>query len=240
MESNASVARRRLLLARHGEVSYFDRDGRPFRPDTVPLNDEGRSQAESTRDAIVSVPIDRVITSGLPRTDETATILLGSRGIAIERREALREIQTGRLRDIPLESLEHSFVGAFTDGIHRDTRFLGGETFGSLVDRVLACFQELIADPTWRQLLIVAHGGVNRAILCHALGSGLTGFAAIEQDACCLNIIDFDSSGRFIVRLLNMTAYNLTKGGLERTTMERLFLEYCERTGRPRTGRELP
>jgi len=63
---------------------------------------------------------------------------------------------------------------------------------------VLACFRELIADSTWQQLLIVAHGGVNRAILCHALGSGLPGFAAIEQDACCCNIIDLDANGRFV------------------------------------------
>jgi len=221
--------RRRVFLARHGEVSYFDADGRPFRPDTVVLNDEGRSQAAALAQVLANVSIDRVISSGMPRTDQTAEILLAGRDLTIETREELREIRPGRLADIPLNSIEHEFVGAFAREIDRETRFLGGESFGSLLDRVLECFDRLAADPSWRQLLVVAHGGVNRAMLCHALGSGLGGFGAIEQDAGCLNIIDLDASGRYLVRLLNFTPYNPTKVGLTMTTMERLFHDYCTR-----------
>jgi probable phosphoglycerate mutase len=220
-----------VILLRHAEVSYFDSTGQPYRPDTVPLNDEGRAQAASTRQALVDVVIDRVITSGLPRTNQTAEILLDGRNLKMEPRESLREIQPGRLREIPLDALERTFVGAFSDGLTREARFLGGETFGALADRVLDCFQELISDQNWQNLLIVAHGGVNRAILCHALGSGLDGFGAIEQDPCCLNIIDVEPEGRCLVRLLNLTAYNPTKRGLSLTTMERLFLDYRTRRG---------
>ena len=214
---------------RHGEVSYFDADGRPFRPDTVPLNDEGRSQAAGLAQSLAGEPIDRVISSGLPRTDQTAEILVAGRGLTVERRDELREIRPGRLADIPVESIEQAFVGAFAGGISRDTQFLGGETFGSLLDRVLACFGGLAAEPSWQQLLIVAHGGVNRAILCHALGSGLGGFGAVEQDAGCLNIIDIDAAGRCLARLMNFTPYNLIKAGLTMTTMERLYHDYCAR-----------
>lgn len=221
--------RRRIFLVRHGEVSYFDSDGRPFRPDTVPLNDEGRSQAASLSQVLADVPIDRVISSGLPRTDQTAGILVQGRGLLIQTREELREIRPGRLADIPPDSIGQAFVGAFTGGIDRETRFLGGESFGSLVDRVLACFAGLLADQSWRHSLIVAHGGVNRAILCHSLGHGLAGFGAVEQDAACLNIIDVDTSGRSLVRLLNFTPYNPAKIGLTLTTMERLFHDYCAR-----------
>jgi probable phosphoglycerate mutase len=221
--------RRRVFLVRHGEVSYFDADGRPFRPDTVPLNDEGRSQAAGLAQSLADEPIDRVISSGLPRTDQTAEILVAGRGLTVERRDELREIRPGRLADIPVESIEQAFVGAFAGGISRDTQFLGGETFGSLLDRVLACFGGLAAEPSWQQLLIVAHGGVNRAILCHALGSGLGGFGAVEQDAGCLNIIDIDAGGRCLARLLNFTPYNPTKAGLTMTTMERLYHDYCAR-----------
>ena len=221
--------RRRVFLVRHGEVSYFDADGRPFRPDTVPLNEEGRAQAEAAARLFADLPLDRVVSSGLPRTDQTAEILVRGSGLTIETREALREIRPGRLADIPPESIEQAFVGAFAGSIDRETRFLGGENFGSLVDRVLACFDGLLADPSWRHLLIVAHGGVNRAILCQAMGQGLGGFGAIEQDAGGINIIDLDPGGRCIVRLLNFTPYNPAKVGLTLTTMERLFHDYCAR-----------
>lgn len=228
---NLALTRRRVYLVRHGEVSYFDADGRPFRPDTVPLNHDGRAQAEAAARILSSVPVDRVITSGLPRSDETAAILAAGRGLTVEIREALREIRPGRLADMPPESVEHAFVGAFVGGIDRASRFLGGETFGALVDRVTACFNELLADTSWRHLLIVAHGGVNRVILCHALGHGLGGFGAIEQDAGCINIIDLDAAGRCLVRLMNFTPTNPAKVGLELTTMERLFLDYRAKRG---------
>ncbi len=59
--------RRRIYLMRHGDVSYFDAAGRPFRPDTVPLNDAGRLQAEAAGRLLADVPIDRVVASDLPR-----------------------------------------------------------------------------------------------------------------------------------------------------------------------------
>ena len=51
---------------RHAAVAYFE-NGRPVRPEDVPLTDEGRGQARSAADALAGIRVDRVITSGLPR-----------------------------------------------------------------------------------------------------------------------------------------------------------------------------
>jgi probable phosphoglycerate mutase len=221
--------RRRIYLLRHGEVSYFDDEGNPYRPATVPLNAEGREQAEAAGRELATVPLDRVVSSTLRRSMETAAIITAGRSLAHETREALCEIQPGRLADIPATALEQAFLGAFTGEIGRETRFLAGETFGSLQDRVLACFEELLADPGWRHLLIVAHGGVNRTILAHLLGLGLAGVAAFEQDAGCINIIDVRPGGRCLLRLVNHSPVNPMKVGLELTTMERLYQQYRRR-----------
>jgi probable phosphoglycerate mutase len=225
-ERSIRPARRRVYLLRHGDVSYFDDQGRPQRPATVPLNAEGRRQAEAAARELATAPLDRVVASDLIRSVETAQILIAGRGLLLETREELREVQPGRLADIPPEALEHAFTGAFSGEISRETRFLAGESFGSLADRVLPCLQELLADRPWRQLLLVAHGGVNRTILAHALGLGLCGFGALEQDPGCINILDVDDAGRWLVRLINYTPYNTVKTGLELTTMERLYEQY--------------
>ena len=39
--------RRRIYLMRHGNVTYFDESGRPILPEAVPLNEQGRAQAEA-------------------------------------------------------------------------------------------------------------------------------------------------------------------------------------------------
>jgi broad specificity phosphatase PhoE len=218
--------RRRIYLVRHGDVSYFDPSGKPFRPDTVPLNDEGRRQAQILAKELAPLPIDRVVASDLARCVETATILCSARGLPVTTHSELREIQPGRLADVPVEIAEKAFLHAFGVEIGPESQFLGGETFASLLERVERCFATILADTSWRQLLLVAHGGVNRVILTRALGSGLRGFASLEQDPACLNIVDVDSAGRAIVRLINHTPYNHTKVGLELTTMERLFLQY--------------
>lgn len=229
---HSSLGRRRIYLMRHAEVSYFDAAGRPHPPRTVPLTAEGREQAAAAARALAPIPLDRAVVSDLPRTHETARIVIGGRALEPEVRPELREIEGGRLSEIPEDQLEAVFAGAFGAALDRDARFLGGETFGALVDRVVPVFRALCAAPGWRHLLIVAHGGVNRAILLDALGAGIGSFGAFEQDAACINIVDVEPPAgdgarpRAIVRLLNHTPYNEQKLGLDLTTMERLYRQY--------------
>ena len=64
--------RRRIYLMRHGSVDYFDAEGRPVPPLTVPLNRSGQRQADAAGAVFAQcgVRFDKVITSGLNRTLE--------------------------------------------------------------------------------------------------------------------------------------------------------------------------
>jgi probable phosphoglycerate mutase len=195
-------------------------------PDGVHLNADGRAQAEAAALALAGVRFDRAAITGLPRTAETAAIVLGGRALKVETAPALAEIRGGRLSDIPRAELRRTFVDALTRPLtHADT-FLMGETFGGFRDRVLPAFHQLIRDLTWGAMLLVAHGATNRVILADALGAGLESLGHMEQDAGCINIVDFDERGYGIVRLVNFTPYNLLKAGLDLTTMERYFLKF--------------
>jgi probable phosphoglycerate mutase len=217
--------RRRIYLMRHGEVSYFH-EGRPVPPEGVPLTAEGREQAQAAAAALSEVPFDRAVSSGLPRTQETAAIVIGPRPLPIGTVPMLQEIRGGRLSDIPRADLRRVFVHALSGPLTEADTFLAGETFGAFRDRVLPAFRSLIADPTWRHLLVVAHGGVNRVILADVLQAGLLGLGHMEQDPACINILDVDHKGHAIVRLLNHTPYNPTKDGLFLTTMEQYFRSF--------------
>jgi probable phosphoglycerate mutase len=217
--------RRRIYLMRHGDVSYFDSSGKPHNPATVSLNETGKEQALAAERELADIPFDRVVASDLPRSLETATIVAGQR-CEVQSHPALREIQPGRLADILPEGVEKAFLGAFAAHITRGSQFLGGETFGSLEDRVHRVVNEIVEDTNWQHLLIVAHGGVNRVVLAKAVGTGLASFAAFEQDPACINILDVDADRHWIVRLINHTPYNSTKRGVDLTTMEHLYLQY--------------
>jgi len=70
----------------------------------------------------------------------------------------------------------------------------------------------------------VAHGGTNRMILSRTLGGGLDTFGRLEQDAGCINIIDLDPDGSFLLRLINYTPGSPIKAAMRLSTMERIYM----------------
>jgi broad specificity phosphatase PhoE len=215
------VSRRRLYLMRHAEVAYFV-DGRPVRPEDVSLTEEGRRQARAAADSLAGVELDLVLTSGLPRTVETARIVAPAR--EPEAWPELRELEGGRLGDLPEDELEAAFVGFFKDVIPEETRFLGGETVGSLLDRVIPAVERLVADTSWDTALAVLHGGVNRAILSYALTRGRLYLGNFEQAPACINVLDVGSD--WVVRAVNVAPYDLLHARGRHTTMEELWQQF--------------
>ena len=210
--------RRRLLLLRHGEVDYFP-GGRPVPPEGVGLTERGRAQAEAVGVLLQGVPLDRAVHSGLRRTQETAEIALKGRPVPLEAWPEFQEIRPGRLKD--LEDPKGAFLKAFFPTDPTD-RFLGGERYGDFLDRVLAAYTRLLAQP-WDTLLLVAHGGVIRAILSYAL-TGKPILLPFEVHPCGLSVLDLDEE-RALLRLHNLTPYELLSQE-RRTTMEILWEAY--------------
>jgi probable phosphoglycerate mutase len=209
---------------RHGEVTYFLPDGTPVDPTSVPLNHEGIAQAQAAADALHGIELDRVITSGLPRTVETASIVAPE--VEGESWPELREIRGGRLSDISLDVLEREFVGAFRGVIPNDTRFLRGESIGELFDRVIPALDRIVADDSWHTALAVLHGAVNRAVLSYALTGARIFLGHFEQAGACINVLDLGDGGEWIVRAVNVAPYDPLHLAHRQTTMERYWDEF--------------
>jgi probable phosphoglycerate mutase len=226
--SSTGTDRRRIYLMRHAEAAYITEAGQRA-PDSrlVPLTARGRTQAEAMRVALEAVTFDRALCTGLPRTVETAGIVLGNRTLALDEVPALEELKPGDIRQVPPEQLEATFLNAMSNAEGAETRFLGGERFADFEARIVPAFEATLAVPGWQSLLLVAHGGVNRMILGWACRAGRSIFPAFEQDPGCLNIIDVDFAGtvpaRALIRAVNLTPYNWTKAGMTATTMEVLL-----------------
>jgi broad specificity phosphatase PhoE len=205
---------------RHAEVSYVgERD-----PTFVRLTERGREQAAAARRALEDVSFDVVVTSSLPRTVETASVVAPGRDP--QQRPEFDEWRGGQLDAIPPEELEQAFVGSLQVS-DEETRFLGGESLGEALDRVLPAFERLVADE-WETALAVFHGGVNRILVSHALAGGRAYFGNFEQAPACINVLDLASGeGRdasWIVRTVNYIPYDPLHPA-RTTTMEHLWSE---------------
>ena len=231
--------RRRVYLMRHGAVTYFDETGRPVpSPENVPLNELGRSQTTAAGKifAAENIAFDRVIVSGLPRTVETAQRVLAEmpamqeRGITLEHWPELQEIRGGKLAEIPEHELAQAFIGAFEGTVSEDRRFLNGESIGEFLDRVIPPIAQLRAQTDWDTVLLVLHGGTNRAILSHAITGGeRVFFGSLAQTAGCINVLDVgDAPTDWVLRMSNFSPPSPTHLGSRLTTMEVLLQEYLQ------------
>ncbi len=215
---------------RHGEVDYFNPDGLPVDPRQVRLTETGRQQAIMAGAALANIEFDRVISSGLIRATETAQLALGARRNAVDEIDGFQELRAGRLRDLPAAEIKRRIAYAFDDAGKADSLFIDGERFSDFEQRVLAAWHDVLTDQSWGQLLLVAHEGVNRAILAWAAGSGREAMMHFDQDAGCYNVIDIDMHNGNVMRRFikshNVTPYNLAKQNMHLSNMEEVYRKY--------------
>jgi probable phosphoglycerate mutase len=236
------AARRRIFLMRHGSVTYFDASGKPLPPDTAPLNPRGILEAKAAGQLFAAhrMRFNRIIVSGLARTVETAQHIVTATGAttSVETNANLIELKGGRLEDIPPTELQSAFQDAFHGNVDESTRFLGGESIGELLDRVLPEVDALRADTDWDIALLVLHGGVNRAILSYLLTGGRQMLASLAQAPACINAIDVGAAKSDVVlRALNVAPRDYLQTETRKTTMEVLYEQYSKY--RARLGEEL-
>ncbi|GJL91593.1 histidine phosphatase family protein [Hyphococcus sp.] len=219
---------------RHGHVDYFAPGITD--PRIVPLTDEGVEQAQAARDALRNAHFDIAVYSGLPRTRQTAEIVLAGNEAPPEllAHSGLEEIKSGWIKAVSREELAARLAFSFDGAEVPGASFLpDGETFEYAQSRIIAALEELVLESNWRSALVVAHEGVNRIALGWACGGGLSTISAFDQDLACINLIDIDvtptSDGkglqieRMAIKALNMTVYDFVKKGLSRSSLEHLF-----------------
>ena len=206
------ASRRRLYLFRHGAVDYINEHGDWVAdPDLVDLNERGRAQAEAMASLFAGVHVDKAICSGLPRTRQTGLTVLADRELELGVFQELEEIRPQKGESAGGYDIYSDIAFSHWRAPQSDATFLGGERYHDFYSRISAAMDVLIADPSWHNLAVFAHGGTNAAILGWTTGVGLEAFGLLDQSMCCLNVLDFDfdDSGQLLrktIRAMNITA----------------------------------
>lgn len=221
---------RRLYVLRHGEVTYFDEEGRALDAWTACLTERGRRQIGGIAERLADPGVDRLITSTVPRALESARILAGHLALTLVQDEAWNELQPGDLSTVPEADLRRVIVDAYRSAAAPGACFFGGESFTAFAERIDRGLLDLLADRRWTTAVVVTHDPVARYLLAKALGLGLAGLPFFEQDAGCLNIIDWVGPPGDptcpIIRLVNGTADNLVKTGRRDPALARFYENY--------------
>jgi len=217
-DASAPAPCRRIYLVRHGETLYGGAVEGAL-PGTD-LTERGYQQIEALAELMAGIKLDAIYASPLGRAQATARTIARRHRMAVETVDDLREIVPGDRGGTDMAQL-FAAVRAFfaSPDTDWDTPYLGGETYRALRDRAWPFFESLACRGDWERIVVVAHGGFNNAVLGRVLGVEGPRLANIEQDFGCVNMIDF-VSGRPVLRLVNFTAYDPLKVGMETSSME--------------------
>ncbi|MCG6553436.1 MAG: histidine phosphatase family protein [Candidatus Magnetominusculus sp. LBB02] len=197
----------RVYLIRHG-ITVDAHEKRYKGHIDVPLSDEGIRQAGHTAGFIKNLnwqpSLSRIFCSGLSRAITTAETVGRPFGITPEPLSGLCERHFGQWEGMTFDEIKAAFPEEFANWAGDPLNFspVGGESTADVSLRVMPVFYDIVSGSSEKTIAVVAHGGVNRIILCDILGIPLSNIFRVEQDFACLNIIDF-YDGVSVVKLMN-------------------------------------
>jgi len=195
------MERTRIHLIRHGEVVRQCFNGHS----DVGLTPRGVDQFHELKPRLDPGRISACYTSDLSRTVRGGEILGTHLGVAPVSVPQLRELNCGAWEGLTMAQVQSQrpdeWAARLADLV--GFRAPGGESLPELAGRVLPAIAAIVARHPGEEVLVVAHGGVNRAILLDAIAAPLASFFNIDQKYCALNIIDYYADGNRVVQLIN-------------------------------------
>lgn len=200
----------RIMLARHGETSW-NVDGRyQGQGFDIPLSEAGQAQALALGERMKDVPLVRAVASPLLRARGTAELALGDRAGLLRLEPAFMEIAHGEWEGRLATEIRDQYPDlrrAWREAPHTVT-LPGGESLQQVLDRAWPAFHKACEGlGTEETLLIVAHDGVNRVLLCRVLGLPLARVWAFRQAPTCLNLLEGSDPEHLAVVRINDAAH---------------------------------
>jgi len=194
----------RIYLVRHGQVNGYEEIPICGHTD-VDLTETGMLQLERMAERLRLTEPGAIYASDLKRAVTGARQIGCYHNVPLYFLPELREMCFGEWEGYTLGQIIRDYPEEVEKRRNDPAHYAcpgGGESISRLSERIIPAFEKIRAQQAGKETIIVAHGGVNRVILSHALGLDLSRAFNIVQDYGCLNIIDYfpDSVG---VKLLN-------------------------------------
>lgn len=165
----------RILAIRHGETTW-NVDTRIQGQMDIPLNENGRWQAQQLAKALADEEIHAVYASDLSRAYETAQAVASSKHIAVQARPQLRERHFGDFQGHTWQDIQNQWPQEAEQWRVRHPDWTpqgGGESLVMLHHRIEQLVDDIASPHAGQQVLWVTHGGVLDILYRMATGQDL-------------------------------------------------------------------
>jgi len=194
----------RLYLCRHGEVVGDGRRRYNGHRD-VDITENGVGQMRKLGERLKEEALAAIYSSDLIRTIKGAEIIGEHHSAPRHVRPEFRERNVGAWEGMAFEEIQEAYPEEWSAWLGDIVHFRppDGESLLEVSARVLPNLKELVDKHMGEEIVLLAHGGVNRVILSDAMQLDLKHVFRIEQHFGSLNIIDYYDDGMSVVKLLN-------------------------------------
>jgi len=212
-----------LTLVRHGE-SVWNSERRIQGSLDPELSSRGRQQAGllvAHLGVHLSAGVAAVYTSPLRRAAQTAARIAEACRLPAIADPELREMFLGELEGKTVGEIQAAFPGFYERWIEDPVAFPapGGEDLKAFERRVVGAVERLQANHDGADLVVVSHGGVIKAIICHALGLDIRHLFRLKQDNTAVNRIQLDGASRRVLLLNDTCHLNGARGVVPRDVL---------------------
>jgi alpha-ribazole phosphatase len=197
----------KILLIRHGETEK-NSSQRYWGKTDVNLGAVGLRQAEQLRDRLATEKIDFVYTSVMRRAVLTARTIASIHCLKENHCPELREIDFGQIEGLDFTEVQQQFPAVAKMWVERDPAlcYPKGESLAQL-DVRLAQFKKRLEGHSEKDVVvIVAHSGVLRTLICQLLGLETRNRWNFKIDLASLSIVE-TYLGAAVLSLLNDTSH---------------------------------
>lgn len=196
----------RLLLVRHGDTKSNSREKFWGKTD-VELSAAGIEQAERLRDRLAAEKIDAIYTSSLQRASVTAEIIAARHQVAVTVCAELCEIDFGEIEGLAFNELGQRYPELTKSWLSRnpDLQYPGGERLSDFNQRVSTFLGRLEKHAIGETILITAHSGVLRTLMCQLLGIDLERRWQFRTDLASLSILETHPQEAVLSRLNDLS-----------------------------------
>lgn len=170
-----------IYLVRHGQDDPSRRGGWSNQPVTP----EGEKQAEALAEYILrkNVPVDKILSSDLPRAMQTAVPIARRLGLPIVPMPQLREVNNGDLAGMDNALAEEKYPGLYWNTLGWETPYPNGESPKEFYERIQTAW-DAVTEMDGNTLL-VTHSGVIHVILALAAGRPYSNASKYPQIGHC-------------------------------------------------------
>lgn len=180
-----------IYLIRHGEI-YTSGEKTYIGISDIPLSIKGIDQAKKLRAYFSNIHIDKIYSSDLKRNIQTSDMIVENRNLQVIKLKELREINMGSWEGKTFTEIRAKYPEDFKNRIKNIEGFKPeeGESFTECKKRAVAIFNK-ITKMEGKNILIVAHAGINRVIIADILEIPLKNIFKLKQNYGCINKISF-------------------------------------------------